>query len=103
MLSSAFIDFSSYIVLFAATTCVFMLSNNLNSADLFTLKLKHRMVQLDQHCNYIEVSPSVKDTTSTAVIKFMEQQFNRHGIPNELVTNNGPQFVSKEFKEFTCT
>ena len=30
MLSSAFIDFNSYIVLFAATTCVFMLFNNLN-------------------------------------------------------------------------
>ena len=31
MLSSAFMDFNSYIVLFAATTCVFMLSNNLNT------------------------------------------------------------------------
>lgn len=33
----------------------------------------------------------------------MKQQFRTHGIPDVLVTDNGPQFVSKEFEDFTLT
>ena len=70
-------------------------------ADLFTLKSKQYIVLVDYYSDYIEVSPGLKDTTSSAIIKFMKQQFSRHGIPDVLVTDNGPQFVSKEFEEFT--
>ena len=66
-------------------------------ADLFTLKSKKHIILVDYYSNYIELSPGLKDTASTAIIKFMKQQFSRHGIREILVTCNGPQFVSGEF------
>ena len=35
------------------------------------------------------------------VIQFLKEQFSRHGLPDILVTDNGPQFRSQEFKQFT--
>jgi len=40
-------------------------------------------------------------TTSSAVISDMKSIFARHGIPELLISDNGPQYVSKEFKEFS--
>ena len=40
-------------------------------------------------------------TTSSAVISGMKSIFARHGIPELLISDNGPQYVSKEFKEFS--
>ena len=42
----------------------------------------------------------MKSTTSTDIIKCMKTTFATHGIPQEIVTNNGPQFISTEFS--TC-
>lgn len=71
------------------------------AADLFTLNSKGHIVLVDYYSDYIEVSPGLKDTKSPVIIKFLKQQFSRHGIPDVLVTDNGPQFVSKEFEAFT--
>ena len=50
----------------------------------------------------IILSPGpLKDTNSTAIIKFMKVQFSRHGIPDVLVSDNGSQFTSREFTDFT--
>jgi len=69
------------------------------AADLFTLQSKDYIVLVDYYSDFIEVSP-LRETTSAAIIKFMRVQFSRHGIPDVLVTDNGPQFASKEFAEF---
>ena len=50
-------------------------------ADLFTLHSKDSIVLVDYYSDFVEVSP-LKDTNSTAVIKFMKGQFSRHGIPD---------------------
>ena len=39
-------------------------------------------------------------TTATTVIKKLKEQFSRHGIPETVFTDNGPQFVCREFREF---
>ena len=39
-------------------------------------------------------------TTSTKVIGALKSVFGRHGIPEEVVSDNGPQFASDEMKEF---
>ena len=40
------------------------------------------------------------NTTSAGVISFLKANFARYGIPGTLISDNGPQFSSKEFKEF---
>ena len=42
-------------------------------------------------------------TTSTNVIGALKSVFARHGIPVEVVSDNGPQFVSEKMKEFAFT
>ena len=42
----------------------------------------------------------LKGTTSSTVITHMKSIFARHGIPEIVISDNGPQFASKEFAEF---
>ena len=41
------------------------------------------------------------DLTASSIIYKLRQQFARHGTLIELVTDNGPQFVSEQFKAFS--
>ena len=61
---------------------------------------KDYIVVVDFYFDFIEVKMLQKNTSS-AVIEFLKEQFSRHGIPDALVTDNGPQFTSQEFKQFT--
>ena len=45
----------------------------------------------------------LKCTTSLAVIKIHKGIFSRHGVPEMLVSNNGPEYSSREFIEFVRT
>ena len=40
------------------------------------------------------------NTTSAGVIPFLKANFAHYGIPGTLISDNGPQFSSNEFKEF---
>ena len=42
----------------------------------------------------------LKKTTSESVISALKYQFARHGIPDVLITDNGPQFTSEKFRNF---
>lgn len=39
-------------------------------------------------------------TTSSSVIVHIKSVFARHGVPDEVMSDNGPQFHCKEFTEF---
>ena len=54
---------------------------------------------VDNYWDSVEVS-QLKDTTSTAIIDFLKQQFSRHGIPHVLISDNRPQFTSREITRF---
>lgn len=58
------------------------------------------LVILDQYSKYIFIEP-LKKATSEKIINFMEKTvFSYFGTPEKLFTDNGVQFVSKEFKSF---
>ena len=42
----------------------------------------------------------LSSTNSSSVIKSLNNQFARHGIPDTLYSDNGPQFACRQFKEF---
>ena len=42
----------------------------------------------------------MKETTATKTIEILRVIFARFGLPEQIVTDNGPQFVSEEFSHF---
>ncbi len=68
-------------------------------ADLFTFDNKTYMVLIDYYSNYPEVN-LLHSTRSADVIQELKQQFARHGIPDEIISDNGPQFDCQEFAAF---
>ena len=67
--------------------------------DLFSHKSKNYLVMCDYYSRWIEVL-NLTSTTSIAIICRMKDVFARFGIPCEIVSDNGPQFVSAEFADF---
>lgn len=58
------------------------------------------LIAIDAHSKWAEIIPA-SCTTSTTTINILSTMFSRYGIPEHLVSDNGPQFVSDEFKCFT--
>ncbi|UYV69686.1 K02A2.6-like [Cordylochernes scorpioides] len=58
------------------------------------------LVIVDAYTKWLEIF-ILKEITSKTIIYHLRQVFARFGLPEILVTDNGRQFVSKEFEEFT--
>ena len=57
------------------------------------------LVVVDVHSKWPEVS-IMRSTTAEKTIEKLGEMFSRLGFPEQLVSDNGPQFVSQEFKRF---
>ena len=69
------------------------------ASDLFSFNGDNFIVVVDYYSNYIEVE-RVSSTASRPVIQALKVTFARHGIPECVVSDNGPAFASAEFKQF---
>ena len=69
------------------------------ASDLFEIKGIHYLLVVDYFSRYPEVV-QLKSTTSQSVINALRSIFARHGIPERLRSDNGPQYASREFKCF---
>ena len=69
------------------------------ASDLFDLEGKKYLLVVDSFSRYIEVQ-TLTTTTSASVIRALKAIFSRHGIPTVLMSDNGPQYSSKEMKDF---
>jgi len=70
------------------------------AVDLFEFSQKSYVVVVDYYSRYISVHELLDSSDSNAVIKKLEGLFTMLGIPNTIVSDNGPQFVSDAFKQF---
>ena len=70
--------------------------------DLFVYDSVNYVVLVDYFSDFWEVA-MLNNTMSTSIIEFCKQQFSRHGIPDILIFDNGPQLKSSEFTEFART
>lgn len=70
-------------------------------ADLFEHEGNHYFLMVDYYSNYIEVVPLKQDTKSETIIRHIRTNIARYGIMETLMTDNGPQFDSSVFKDFT--
>ncbi|KAL9953715.1 hypothetical protein ACROYT_G041171 [Oculina patagonica] len=70
------------------------------AADLFEYQGNSYLLCVDYFSKWIEVD-KLDDFTSRNTISYLKSQFSRHGIPDQLITDNGSQFTSSEFNAFT--
>ena len=69
--------------------------------DLITFENRDSMVTVDYLTNFWEVDHLRDDTSARSVIRKLKLNFARYGIPQKLVSDNGPHFTSQEFNTFT--
>jgi hypothetical protein len=65
-----------------------------------SLKGHHYILTImDMYSRFANAYP-IKKPTSTEIILKLQDHFSKFGLPNEILSDNGSQFISKEFKEF---
>ena len=67
--------------------------------DIFTFHQRNDLVTVDFYSGWFELD-LLNDTTASTVMSKLKSQMARHGIPDELMSDNGPQFCCKQFKLF---
>ena len=69
------------------------------ASDLYEFKGSSYILVVDYFSRFIETQ-KLSSTTSSSIIVALKSMFARHGIPDTVVTDNGPQYSSNEFKIF---
>ena len=67
--------------------------------DIFEINHKTFLITVDYFSKYPEIT-QLPNTRSITIIEALKNNFARHGIPNEVMSDNGPQFRSHEYAEF---
>ena len=57
------------------------------------------LVVVDANSKWPEVFP-MTNTTTAKTVEVLRQLFSSYGLPEEVVSDNGPQFISEEFSDF---
>ncbi|XP_062542356.1 uncharacterized protein K02A2.6-like [Armigeres subalbatus] len=70
------------------------------ASDLFHLKGKEYLLLVDSYSGFFDMK-LLSETTSKQVINQLKEWFSVHGIPQVLETDNGPQYASAEFRQFS--
>ena len=70
------------------------------ATDLFELEGKVYLIVVVYYSRWFEIR-RLKDQSSARVISVLKELFSTHGIPDIIVSDNGPQFSSDAFRLFT--
>ena len=70
------------------------------ATDLFQWGGKDYLLLVDRYSGYPEIA-LLHSTTASSVIKHTKAIFARHGIPEEVLSDNGPQYSSYQYKQFS--
>lgn len=69
--------------------------------DVFHCNGKSYLLVVDYFSKFLEVE-RLNNLTSDLVINTLKNIFSRQGVPDIVMSDNGPEFSSKYFKEFSC-
>lgn len=69
------------------------------ATDLFHHNGKEYVIAVDYYPRFFETAP-LQSTTREAAINHLKSFFCRHGIPEVLISDNGPQFAAATFSKF---
>ena len=67
--------------------------------DLFYYKGATYLLVVDYFSRYVEIA-RLFSTTLGDITVYLKSMFCRHGIPELFISDNGPQYVSKQFNQF---
>lgn len=67
------------------------------SQDLCAFESSTYLVTTDHYSDFIEVD-ELENTLSTTIVAKTEAHFARHGVPETILTDNGPQFIASDFE-----
>ena len=70
--------------------------------DICEVKGSTYIVMVDYYSRYIEIAYIRTPTTHSVILK-MKDVFARWGVPETVVSDNGPQFASREFSAFATS
>ena len=70
----------------------------LQTSYLFTFYNKEFLITVDYFSNYWEIDKLINTLDSTVILK-LKSHFARYGCPDQVVSDNGPQFDCKEFRK----
>lgn len=68
--------------------------------DLFTIKGRTYLITTDYYSQFFEIDYLKEDTSSSNVITKLKTHCARYGLPELIVSDNGPQFASRDFSTF---
>ena len=66
--------------------------------DLFKISGRDYLVTVDYFSNFYEIA-FLADTLSETAMGKLKNHFARHGIPDSVISDNGPQFSSEAFRK----
>lgn len=69
------------------------------ATDLFYHNGKTYIITVDYYSRFFEIAP-LKSITTENAISHLKSFFCRHGIPEIVVSDNGPQFAAATFSQF---
>ncbi|XP_028417641.1 uncharacterized protein K02A2.6-like [Dendronephthya gigantea] len=69
------------------------------NSDLFEYKGNSYLLLSDEYSKF-PIVWKLNGTSSYAIINYLKSIFAEYGIPEKLVTDNGPQYASREFQQF---
>lgn len=69
--------------------------------DIFHFNNEAYLLTVDYYSKFFEITNLKHDMSSENVILSLKQIFSRFGIPNIVVSDNGPEFNSARFKTFS--
>lgn len=70
--------------------------------DLFQFNNKNYLVVIDCYSRYIEIAQLNAGTTTKDVLRPLTTLYEIFGLPLLTMSDNGPQFISKEFLDFSA-
>ena len=68
-------------------------------SDLFELEGSTFLLVVNYFSRFVEIS-KLTTTSSSSIITDLNSIFARYGIPEIMISDNGPQYVSWEIKQF---
>jgi transposase InsO family protein len=68
--------------------------------DLFSVTKDTYIVIVDNLTKYWDIEELTETTAENTVLQ-TKKIFSRHGVPEFVISDNGPQFTSSEYKKFS--